>query len=272
MSLGPQAQANLEQKTVLITGASAGIGEAIAREFVEAAGGNIRLVLAARRADRLAELSRQLKQSGAQVHTAQLDVSDRATIDAFFAALPSDYRDIDVLVNNAGKALGVEHAGNIRDKDVEEMFATNVLGLIKMTQTVIRGMKERNSGDIVQVGSIAGIESYPGGSIYCATKSAVRSFTQAIRKELISTKIRVMEIDPGAVETEFSLVRFGGDATKAKKVYEGYEPLKAKDIADVVVFNCSRRANVVVAESVVFPSAQAGSYHRHRRSEPGGEN
>ncbi|KAG7877268.1 hypothetical protein KL938_004024 [Ogataea parapolymorpha] len=151
MSLGPQAQAKLEQKTVLITGASAGVGEAIAREFVLAAGGNIRLVLAARRADRLAELSLQLKQGGAQVHTQDFS-----------------------------------------DEDVEEMFATNVIGLIKMTQTVIRGMRERNSGDIVQVGSIAGIESYPGGSIYCATKSAVRSFTQAVRKELISTKIRVL--------------------------------------------------------------------------------
>ncbi|KAG7763543.1 hypothetical protein KL946_003644 [Ogataea haglerorum] len=264
MSLGPQAQKNLEGKTILITGASAGIGEAIAREFVDATGGNIKLVLAARRVRRLAELGQQLGQSGAQVHLASLDVSDGANIDEFFASLPSEFQDIDVLVNNAGKALGIEHAGSIRDEDVEEMFATNVLGLIKMTQTVIRGMKEKNSGDIVQLGSIAGIESYPGGSIYCATKSAVRSFTQAVRKELINTKIRVMEIDPGAVETEFSLVRFGGDPEKAKKVYEGYEPLSAKDIAEVVVFNCSRRQNVVVAESLVFPTAQAGSYHRYR--------
>ncbi|KAG7835839.1 hypothetical protein KL943_001488 [Ogataea angusta] len=218
MSLGRDAQANLAGKTVLITGASAGIGEAIAHAFADAAGGDIRLVLAARRARRLEELGRQLARSGAKVHVAGLDVSDNVAIDGFFAALPSEFRDIDVLVNNAGTALGVEHAGSIRDDDVQSMFATNVLGLIKMTQTVVRGMKQRNRGDIVQLGSIAGIESYPGGSVYCATKAAVRSFTQAVRKELIGTRIRVMEVDPGAVETEFSLVRFGGDAARARKV------------------------------------------------------
>ncbi|KAG7813083.1 hypothetical protein KL921_000629 [Ogataea angusta] len=266
MSLGRDAQANLAGKTVLITGASAGIGEAIAHAFADAAGGDIRLVLAARRAGRLEELGRQLACSGAKVHVAGLDVSDNVAIDGFFAALPSEFRDIDVLVNNAGTALGVEHAGSIRDDDVQSMFATNALGLIKMTQTVVRGMKQRNRGDIVQLGSIAGIESYPGGSVYCATKAAVRSFTQAVRKELIGTRIRVMEVDPGAVETEFSLVRFGGDAARARKVYEGFEPLSARDVAEVVVFGCSRRPNVVVAESLVFPSAQAGSYHRHRNT------
>jgi len=147
------------------------------------------------------------------------------------------------------------------------MFATNVTGLIAMTQTILQLFKSRPvpSGDIINIGSIAGREPYPGGSIYCATKAAVRSFTDALRKELIATRIRVIEIDPGQVETEFSVVRFGGDREKAKSVYEGVEPLTPEDIAEVVVFTASRRENVVVADTLVFPNHQAAATVMHRK-------
>jgi 3-hydroxy acid dehydrogenase/malonic semialdehyde reductase len=147
------------------------------------------------------------------------------------------------------------------------MFSTNVTGLIHMTQAILPIFKARNppSGDILNIGSIAGREPYQGGSIYCATKAAVRSFTDAMRKELIATRIRIMEIDPGQVETEFSVVRFGGDKEKAKKVYEGVEPLTPDDIAEVVVFAAGRRENVVLADSLIFPNHQVSGYEWERR-------
>ena len=157
-------------------------------------------------------------------------------------------------------------AGAIEPEDINTMFSTNVTGLIAMTQLILPGMKERNRGDIINIGSIAGREPYAGGSIYCATKAAVRSFTDAMRKELISTRVRVIEIDPGQVETEFSVVRFYGDAAKAKKVYEGVDPLTPDDIAEVVVFAAGRRENVVIADTLIFPSHQAGAGVMHRRT------
>lgn len=145
------------------------------------------------------------------------------------------------------------------------MFSTNVTGLIAITQLLLPGMKARDRGDIINIGSIAGRDAYPGGSIYCATKAAVRSFTDAIRRELIATKIRVIEVDPGQVETEFSVVRFYGDKSKADKVYEGVEPLTPDDIAEIVVFAAGRRENVVLAESLIFPNHQAAATVMHRR-------
>lgn len=266
MSFGSKAAERLANKIVLITGASSGIGAATAKEFASASQGHIKLILTARRESRLTELAAELTKAYApiKIHTANLDVSDASSLKPFISGLPEEFADIDVLVNNAGKALGRETVGEISPDDLAGMMLTNVLGLVNMTQAVIPIFKKKNSGDIVNIGSIAGREAYPGGSVYCASKAAVKSFSGALRKELISTGIRVMEVDPGAVETEFSVVRFHGDKSAADKVYEGTEPLVAEDIAEVIVFGVSRRSNTVVAETLVFPNHQAGAWHIHR--------
>lgn len=268
MSYGSKAAQRLQDKVVLITGASSGIGEAIAKELAEAAEGKLKLVLTARRKDKLESLRNQLTSNypSIKVYIGQLDVSQVPTIDPFLKSLPKEFAEIDVLVNNAGLALGRDPVGSMDNQDVQTVFMTNVLGLIAITQAVLPGMKERNKGDILMVGSIAGRQPYPGGGIYCPTKASVRSFTDVLRKELISTKIRVMEIDPGNVETEFSLVRFKGDADKAKAVYSGAEPLVAEDIAEYAVFGLTRRENSVMAETLVFPNNQAGPFHVHKEA------
>lgn len=164
-----------------------------------------------------------------------------------------------MLIRSSGLVKGVDKAPEIKAADINTMFQTNVTGLIAMTQAILPIFLARpdgGRGDIINIGSIAGREPYPGGSIYCATKAAVRSFTDALRKELIVSRVRIIEIDPGQVETEFSVVRFGGDKEKAKKVYEGVEPLTGDDIAEVVVFAAGRRENVVVADTLVFPNHQ----------------
>jgi len=183
--------------------------------------------------------------------------------------LPDDFKDIDILVNNAGLVKGVDKAPEIKAEDIEIMFSTNVTGLINMTQAIMPIMKKREDGgrgDIINIGSIAGREGYPGGSIYCATKAAVRTFTDSLRRELIATRIRVIEVDPGQVETEFSVVRFNGDKSKADAVYAGCEPLTPDDIAEVVVFAAGRRENVVLADSLIFPNHQAAATVMHKKS------
>lgn len=266
MSYGPKAAERLANKVILITGASAGIGEATAKEFAEAADGKVKLILTARRKEKLDDLSTELKKSfpNILVYSAELDVSKIDTIEPFLASLPEEFADIDILVNNAGKAMGLDKVGDILNEDINAMFETNVLGLIAMTQQVLRIFKKKNSGDIVNLGSIAGRDPYPGGSIYCATKSAVKFFSHSLRKELISTKIRVLEVDPGAVETEFSVVRYNGDEKLAAATYAGMEPMVALDIAEVIVFGATRKENTVIAETLVFPTAQASASHVHK--------
>lgn len=234
---------NLIGKNVLITGASAGIGAATVCEFAEATEGKIKLVLGARRVDKLEDLAKSLteKYPSIKVHGSELDLGSIPKIQSFLKSIPEEFAKIDILVNNAGKALGQEEVGSISLDDIETVFATNVIGMIAMTQLVIKGMKERNCGNIIQLGSIAGRDTYPGGSIYCSTKAALKSFTDAMRKELISTKLRVIEIAPGNTHTEFALARFKGDSPKASKVYEGMEALQPVDIAELIVFACSRR-------------------------------
>lgn len=268
MSFGAKAAERLANKIVLITGASSGIGAATAKEFASAANGNIKLILTARRVNRLTELAAELTKAHAaiKVHTAKLDVSDASAIQPFIKSLPSEFADIDVLINNAGKALGRDVVGDITTEDITGMIQTNVLGLINVTQAVLPGFKAKNSGTIVNIGSVAGKEPYPGGSVYCASKAAVNFFSHSLRKELISTRIRILEVDPGAVETEFSVVRFHGDKAAADKVYEGTEPLTAEDIAEIIVFGVSRKENTVIAETLVFPSHQAGASHVYKRS------
>ncbi|EAZ63493.1 NADP(+)-dependent dehydrogenase [Scheffersomyces stipitis CBS 6054] len=266
MSFGKKAAERLANKIILITGASSGIGEATAREFASAANGNIRLILTARRKEKLAQLSDSLTKEfpTIKIHSAKLDVTEHDGIKPFISGLPKDFADIDVLINNAGKALGKASVGEISDSDIQGMMQTNVLGLINMTQAVIPIFKAKNSGDIVNIGSIAGRDPYPGGSIYCASKAAVKFFSHSLRKELINTRIRVLEVDPGAVLTEFSLVRFHGDQGAADAVYEGTQPLDASDIAEVIVFGITRKQNTVIAETLVFPSHQASASHVYK--------
>ncbi|KAF4584205.1 oxidoreductase [Ophiocordyceps camponoti-floridani] len=260
----------LAGKTILITGASSGIGRATALEFARASPSSLRLVLAARRLDSLHKLAAQINKeagAGVRVHSAQLDVSVPDAVRGFVASLPDEYRDINVLVNNAGLVKGIAKSPDIKEEHINTVFSTNVLGLINMTQAILPIYLARGGhGDIINIGSIAAREAYPTGSIYCASKAAIRSYTDSLRKELIATRIRVIEIDPGQVETEFSLVRFDGDQAKADAVYAGCEPLTPEDVAETIVFAAGRRENVVIAESLLFPNHQAAAQVLHRKN------
>ncbi|TVY73548.1 NADP-dependent 3-hydroxy acid dehydrogenase [Lachnellula suecica] len=255
----------LDGKTIVITGASSGIGRSTALEFARTSPKNLRLILTARRIDTLKEIAGEIQKEvgeGVKVLPFKLDVSKPEEVRGFVGNLPEEWRDIDVLVNNAGLVKGVAKAPEIAEEDINVMFATNVTGLINMTQAVLPIFKTRadgGAGDIINIGSIAGREPYQGGSIYCATKAAIRSFTDSLRKELVATRIRIIEIDPGQVETEFSVVRFSGDKSKADAVYAGCEPLTPDDIAEVIVFTAGRKENVVVADTLIFPNHQAGT-------------
>ncbi|KPM39755.1 hypothetical protein AK830_g6812 [Neonectria ditissima] len=263
----------LQGKTVLITGASSGIGRSTAFEFARASPDNLKLILTARRIDTLKQVAADIASEvgpGVKVLPVQLDVSNADAIRAFVGGLPAEFNEVDVLVNNAGLVKGVAKAPEIAEADINVMFATNVTGLINMTQAILPSMLKRNggdgAGDIINIGSIAGREPYVGGGIYCATKAAVRSFTDSLRRELISKRIRVIGVDPGQVETEFSIVRFGGDKSKADAVYAGCEALTPDDIAEAIVFAAGRRENVVIADTLIFPNHQAAATIMHRKS------
>ncbi|EGU75830.1 oxidoreductase [Fusarium oxysporum f. sp. raphani 54005] len=263
----------LEGKTILITGASSGIGKATAFEFARTSPKNLKLVLTARRIDSLRQIAEDIVKEvgdGVKVHPVQLDVSKPEEVRSFVSKLPAEFSEIDVLVNNAGLVKGVDKAPEIKEEDINVMFATNVTGLINMTQAILPIMLKRNNGegagDIINIGSIAGREPYVGGSIYCATKAAIHSFTESLRKELISKRIRVIRIDPGQVQTEFSVVRFYGDKSKADAVYAGCEPLTPDDIAEAIVFAAGRRENVVIADTLIFPNHQAAATIMHRKT------
>ncbi|XDT43630.1 short chain dehydrogenase [Nakaseomyces glabratus] len=266
MSQGRKAAERLQGKIAFITGASAGIGKATAIEYLDASNGSVKLVLGARRMEKLEELKKELlaQYPDAKIHIGKLDVTDFENVKQFLADLPEEFKDIDILINNAGKALGSDKVGDIDPEDIAGMVNTNVLALINLTQLLLPSFKKKNSGDIVNLGSIAGRDAYPTGAIYCATKHAVRAFTQSLRKELINTDIRVIEIAPGMVETEFSVVRYKGDKSKADDVYRGTTPLYADDIADLIVYSTSRKPNMVVADVLVFPTHQASASHIYR--------
>ena len=205
---------------------------------------------------------------GVQVLPVQLDISQPSQIKSFVPNLPKEWQDIHVLVNNAGLVFGKDKVGSMDSSETQTMFDTNVTGVVNMTQAILPIFQARGdagSGDIIMIGSIAGREGYPGGSIYCATKAAVRTFTDALRRELIATRIRVMVVDPGQVETEFSVVRFRGDKKKADAEYVGVEPLTPDDVAELVVFAAGRRENVVLADSLVLPNHQASATVMHRK-------
>jgi serine 3-dehydrogenase len=253
---------NLVGTNVLVTGASSGIGLACAEAFADR---GCRLLLVARRGDRLTAVAGTLhKQHGVEVLTAALDVRDRTVVESWIEGLTEEWKEIDILVNNAGLARGLEplHEGEVQDW--EEMIDTNVKGLLYVTRAVLPGMVERRRGHVINIGSIAGHEVYPGGNVYCATKHAVAALNRALGIDTLGTGVRVSSIDPGMVETEFSLVRFHGDAERADGVYKGLEPLTGADVADAVLFCATRPPNANVREMVLMPSAQAGAIHSHR--------
>lgn len=249
-------------KTIFITGASAGFGEACARIF---AAEGARLILTARRMDKLTALRGELETAAAGIHVVQLDVRDRAAVDSVVAALPEEFREIDVLVNNAGLALGLEPAHQVDIEDWEVMVDTNIKGLMYCTRAILPGMVERNRGHIVNISSTAGSWPYPGGNAYGGTKAFVTQFSRNLRADLIGKKVRVTCIQPGMAETEFSNVRFKGDDAKAKQVYNGVEPLTAVDIAETVSWVVNRPAHVNInALEVMSVNQSWGPFTIHR--------
>ncbi|KAJ3211573.1 hypothetical protein HDU67_004428 [Dinochytrium kinnereticum] len=255
----------LQGKTVVVTGASSGIGQACAFEFAKA-GSN--LVLTARRHDRLVEIKKEIEEKypGVKVHPLELDVQDRAKVFSSFTSLPVEFADVHVLVNNAGLVKGVDTVENVTEEAIDIMFGTNVKGLLNVTQALLPGFKKRDAGFIINISSISGTQVYPGGGVYCATKHAVDALTRTLRLELVSTGINVSSIDPGMVETEFSVVRFYGDKDKADKVYEGLDPLTGQDVAETVVFVASRPPHVNVANMLLLPTNQAAVHMVHRKT------
>ena len=242
-------------KTILITGASSGIGEGCARKF---ASQGARIILNSRSADKLTALAEELKEKyDAECYLMPFDVCNRESAAAALNALPQEWKSIDVLINNAGLAIGVdkEYEGNLDEWDV--VIDTNVKALLSMTRLVVPGMVERGRGHIINIGSIAGDAAYPGGSVYCATKAAVKALSDGLRIDLVDTPLRVTNIKPGLVETNFSVVRFRGDKEKADNVYRGIKPLNGDDIAEVVYFAASAPEHMQVAEILVMPTYQA---------------
>ncbi len=253
----------LKNKLVFITGASSGIGAACAKHFAQA---GAKLLLCARRTRPLKQLAVALeKKYGVSVHVFSLDVSQQVEVTAALKALPAAWRKIDILINNAGLAAGLDPVQEGKIQDWEEMINTNLKGLLYVTREILPGMIERNSGHIINLGSIAGHQVYPKGAVYCATKTAVKALSEGLRLDLLGTPIRVTSIDPGAVETNFSLVRFKGDREKARAVYEGIEALTADDIAETIVFCVSRPARVNISEVLIMPTAQASAMLTHRK-------
>jgi serine 3-dehydrogenase len=253
---------SLKNRNVFITGASSGIGEACAVAFARE-GAN--LLLAARRKERIDRLARNLEDTyRVMTHTVQLDVRSNDQVEKAMSSLPPAWDHIDILLNNAGLSRGLVklHAGEIQDWD--EMIDTNVKGLLYVTRAVLPGMVRRNSGHVINMGSIAGHEVYPNGNVYCASKYAVTAISQGLKMDLLGTNVRVSSVDPGLVETEFSEVRFRGDSQRAAQAYVNMRPLKGEDIAEIVIFCATRPLHVDIAQVTVMPTDQASVNHVHR--------
>ncbi|KAJ1921177.1 hypothetical protein H4219_000775 [Mycoemilia scoparia] len=248
----------VKDKVVLITGASSGIGESCAYLFARFGS---HLILTARRKDRLEKVKAKCASINPdiRVYNAELDVRDSESIDRLVESLPQDMASIDILVNNAGLALGMNHVEDNTNEIIDTVIDTNVKGLLYVTRAVLSGMKKRGKGHIINIGSIAGQSGYPGGSVYCASKFAVRAITESLRAETANVPIKVTEIAPGKVETEFSIIRFHGDTTRAAKVYEGTEYMTGDDIAESVVFAASRHERCVVSDITMLATGQVSA-------------
>lgn len=241
------------KRTALITGATSGIGMATAQVLAA----NFKLILCGRRADRLHELADELGQQ-TEVHALQFDVRDKQAVFATIEGLPTEWKSIDVLVNNAGNAHGLASFDEASLDDLESMIDINVKGLIYVSKAVIPILKLSDNAHIVNLSSIAGKEVYPNGATYCASKAAVESLSKGMRYDLLPYGIKVTNVAPGAVETEFSLVRFKGDLEKANQVYKGFDPLKAEDVAETIAYALNQPQHVQLADLTIFPRAQAG--------------
>ncbi len=252
----------LNNKIVFITGASSGIGKACSEYF---AAEGAKLILTARRENLLRELTEKFnREYNTDAITFSLDVRDKNSVSELINSLPEKWKNIDILINNAGLAKGLN---KIYEDDIdnwEDMIDTNVKGLLYVTRTIVPGMVKRKSGHVINIGSTAGHEAYPKGHVYCATKHAVNAITKSLRMDVVDKNIRVSTVDPGAVETNFSNVRFFGDKEKAKNVYKGLTPLTAEDVAEAVLFCATRPPHANIAEIILMPTQQASALVFHR--------
>jgi 3-hydroxy acid dehydrogenase / malonic semialdehyde reductase len=255
---------SMRGKIVFVTGASSGIGAATAMEFARQ---GAKLVLCARRLERLQAMEAELRDAGAaDLLLLEIDVRDRGTVKRVLAELPEAWQSIDVLVNNAGLSRGLTKLYEDDIENWEEMIDTNVKGLLYVTRAIVPGMVERNRGHVINLGSIAGHMAYANGGVYCATKAAERFISDGLRIDVNGTAVRVTSIDPGMVETDFSKVRFRGDAERAAKTYQNVDPLQAEDIADAIVWAATRPAHVSIQSVVLTPTAQANPFVLTRSS------
>ena len=255
----------LKDKIVFITGASSGIGAACANYFAKA---GAKLLLCARRMDVLNTIAAQLQSEyGVEVHVFKLDVRHHAAVKEALKALSEKWQKVDVLVNNAGLAAGLDTVQEGNVQDWEDMIDTNVKGLLYVTREVLPQMVDRNSGHVINIGSIAGHQTYPKGAVYCATKYAVNVLSNGLRLDLFGTKVRVSTVDPGAVETNFSAVRFKGDAKRAAAVYEGMDALTPNDVADAVLYCATRPPHINISEVIIMPTDQASATMVSRKIE-----
>jgi len=254
---------SLVDATAVVTGASSGIGRATAEQLADA---GARLVLVARRSERLDELAGELAaRHGTESRVLALDVRDADAVRSALGGLEGPWSDVAVLVNGAGLARGRDPIQSADPADWDEMLDTNVRGVLTVTRALVPGMVERGRGHVVNVGSLAARGAYPGAGVYCATKAALDRITSGLRMDLLGTGVRVSTVDPGMVETEFSVVRFDGDQVRADAVYEGADPLTPEDVAQAIRWVVERPANVVVADMLLLPVSQAGSGMVHRR-------
>lgn len=251
----------MKGKTIFITGATSGIGQACARKFATM---GCRLILNGRNLVKLSALEQELIACGVEVLVLAFDVRDREAMRRAVETLPEEWHNIDVLINNAGLVIGMdkEYEGSLEEWDI--VIDTNIKALLAMTRLIVPGMVKRGCGHVINIGSIAGDAAYAGGSVYCATKAAVKALSDGLRIDLVDTPLRVTNIKPGMVETNFSVVRFRGDKQKADAVYEGIRPLTGDDIADVVYYAASAPAHVQIAEVLVMPTYQATGTVCHR--------
>ncbi|MBW4621736.1 MAG: SDR family oxidoreductase [Cyanosarcina radialis HA8281-LM2] len=248
-----------DRQIVLISGASSGIGAACAKVFARA---GAKLILLARRQERLEQLAMEL---ACETYLLALDVRDRQQVESALSSLPTPWSEVDILINNAGLSRGLDKLDRGDIQDWEEMIDTNIKGLLYMTRSLLPGMVNRDRGHIINIGSIAGHQAYPGGNVYCGSKAAVRIISEGLKQDLLGTSVRVSCIDPGMVETEFSQVRFHGDTERAQKVYQGLTPLTPEDVADVVFFCATRPPHVNISEVLLVPTAQATATLVHRQ-------
>ncbi len=250
----------IKNKTAVVTGATSGIGQACAYALAEQ---GVNLILMARREERLADLKAALSQYSVDVDTYVLDVRELDKVNQVFADVYAKHQ-VDILINNAGLALGLGNIDEGRIEQWEQMIDTNIKGLLYVSRAVIPKMREQNSGHIINIGSMAGGITYPGGNVYCASKSAVHTLSEAMNLDLVGTEIRVSNIAPGAAETEFSKVRFDGNDSQADAVYEGFQPLSAEDIADLIVYVLNAPAHVNIQQVLMMPTAQRSPTVLHR--------